>query len=71
MTEQHRAYQDQILDFAIQQSKNMSIFLKSGVPIKGRVMAHDAYTILMKTEHNHTLIYKHSISSLFPAIRPR
>ena len=66
-----RAYQDQILDHAIVQARGISIYLKSGVPMKGKVLAHDSYTILMKTDTSHALIYKHSVSSLFPAIRPR
>lgn len=71
VSEFNRAYQDQILDHAIAQARILSIFLKSGVPMKGKVIAHDSYTILMKTETSQALIYKHSISSLFPAIRPR
>jgi len=62
-----RANQDELLENAIRKSRSITIFLKNGVPLRGRVLAHDPYTVLMETERNQTLIYKHSITSIFPA----
>ena len=65
-----QAQQDRILDFAAQKGRALTIYLKNGVHIRGRVMAHDTFTILLETEKNRTLIYKHSTTSLFPARLP-
>ena len=58
--------QEQVIENAIKSGKRITIFLKNGVPMKGIVMAHDPYTIFMQTDKNQTLIYKHSITSVYP-----
>jgi host factor-I protein len=63
----NRLYQDRLLDHAVQKMKNITMYLKNGVHIKGRVLAHDTFTILVETEKNKTLVYKHSVTSVFPA----
>ncbi len=62
-----RLYQDRLLDHSVQKMKNVTVYLKNGVHIKGRVLAHDTFTILIETDRNRTLVYKHSVTSLFPA----
>ena len=66
----NRLYQDRLLDNAMQKSKSITVYLKNGVHIKGRVLSHDTFTVLIETEKNNTLIYKHSVTSLFPARLP-
>ena len=63
----NRLYQDRLLDHAVQKRKSVTLYLKNGVHIKGRVVDHDTFTVLLETEKNTTLIYKHSVTSLFPA----
>jgi len=58
--------QEQIIENAIRDEKRVTIFLKNGVPMRGRVLGHDAYTIFMQTDKNQALIYKHSITSMYP-----
>nr|WP_242660430.1 RNA chaperone Hfq [Bacillus luti] len=42
----------------------ISIFLKSGVPIRGQVLAMDKYTVLMMVNRQQQLIYKQAISTI-------
>ncbi len=62
-----KANQDQIINQAIKKGRMLTVYLKNGVHIKGRVLAHDSYTILMDNEKHKSLVYKHSITSIFPA----
>lgn len=62
-----KANQDQIINQAIKKQRMLTIYLKNGVHIKGRVLAHDSYTILLDNEKHKSLVYKHSITSIFPA----
>ena len=62
-----RATQDRIIEEAIQGERILTFYLKSGVSLKGRVMAHDSYTVFMEHGQEHTLIYKHFVTSVFPA----
>ena len=63
--------QELVIEAAIEKGKKLTVFLKNGVPMKGVVLAHDPYTIFMQTEKNQALIFKHSITSMFPARLPR
>jgi host factor-I protein len=38
----------------------------NGVPIKGRVLSFDNFTILMEVDKKQNLIYKHAISTFVP-----
>lgn len=38
----------------------------NGVPIKGRVVSFDNFTILMEVDKKQNLIYKHAISTMVP-----
>jgi host factor-I protein len=67
MPQAHKLHQDRLLDMAMERDKPITAFLKNGVQVKGRVRAHDTFTILLETEKNITLVYKHSITSVFPA----
>lgn len=62
-----RATQDRIIEEAIEGEKILTFYLKSGVSLKGTVLAHDSYTVFMLHNQEHTLVYKHFITSVFPA----
>lgn len=66
MTEVRKLHQDRLLDTAMETERPVTVFLKNGVQVKGRVRAYDSFTILLDTEKNLTLVYKHSVTSLFP-----
>lgn len=62
--------QNQIIEKARKRSLPLQLFLKSGVPIRGKVVAHDNHSVLLTTEGGQVLVYKHAISSL-SATRPQ
>ena len=39
----------------------------NGVPIRGRVLSFDNFTILLEVDKKQNLIYKHAISTIVPA----
>jgi host factor-I protein len=41
--------------------------LLNGVPLKGRVVSFDNFTIVLENETKQNLIYKHAISTIIPA----
>lgn len=59
--------QDQVIEHAITGDRRLTVFLKNGVPMRGKIIAHDSYTIFMETDKAQALIYKHSVTSLRPA----
>ncbi len=56
--------QNQIIEKARKRSLPLQLFLKSGVPIRGKVVAHDNHSVLLSTEQGQILVYKHAISSV-------
>ncbi|MBW7858329.1 MAG: RNA chaperone Hfq [Leptonema sp. (in: Bacteria)] len=68
MAKQHNAYgaieQNQLIEKARKRSLSIQVFLKSGVPIRGKVLAHDNHSLLLKADQGQILIYKHAISSM-------
>ena len=42
----------------------VSIFLLSGVQLKGKVKSFDSFTVLLVSENRSQLIYKHAISTI-------
>jgi host factor-I protein len=39
----------------------------NGVPIKGKVISFDSFTILVDVDKKQNLIYKHAISTIMPS----
>lgn len=62
-----RIHQDKILEEARLRGRPLTMYLKNGVHIKGLIKMHDNFTVLINSEKNQTLVYKHSITSIFPA----
>ena len=59
--------QDLFLNTSRKEKIEVNIFLMNGVPIKGRVLSFDNYTILMEVEKKQNLIYKHAVSTIVPS----
>ena len=53
--------QDTFLNEARKENVPVSIFLLSGVQLKGKVKSFDSFTVLLVSEQ---LIYKHAISTI-------
>ncbi len=56
--------QDTFLNEARKDNAQVSIFLMSGVQLKGRVKSFDSFTVLLANEDRSQLIYKHAISTI-------
>jgi RNA chaperone Hfq len=56
--------QELLIDDLQKRSRKVTVFLKNGVHVQGIILAHDPYTILMETDKNRVLIYKHTVTSI-------
>ncbi|TFH43124.1 MAG: RNA chaperone Hfq [Chrysiogenales bacterium] len=59
--------QDHFLNTARKEKIELNIYLVNGVPIRGRVLSFDNFTLLMEVEKKHNLIYKHAVSTIVPS----
>ncbi|WAM32635.1 RNA chaperone Hfq [Caldicellulosiruptor naganoensis] len=60
--------QDLFLNQLRKEKVNVTIFLLSGVQIKGIIKGFDNFTLVVETDNNkQLLIYKHAISSVLPS----
>lgn len=69
MPKQAKNLQDNYLNIARKEKTEITIYLMNGVPIKGRVLSFDNFTILIEVDKKQNLIYKHAVSTIMP-IRP-
>ena len=69
MNKQVSSLQDQFLNSARKEKCDITIFLMNGVPIKGKVLSFDNFTILLDVDKKQNLIYKHAVSTVAP-LRP-
>jgi len=69
MSKQFSNLQDIFLNNARKEKTEMTIFLMNGVPIKGKVLSFDTFTILLDVDKKQNLIYKHAVSTVMP-IKP-
>jgi host factor-I protein len=67
MGKQLNNLQDIFLNYTRKNKTEITIFLVNGVPIKGRVLSFDNFTILIEVDKKQNLIYKHAISTMVPA----
>lgn len=58
--------QDQLLNTARKEKIDLTIYLLNGVPLKGRVVSFDNFTIILENETKQNLVYKHAISTIIP-----
>lgn len=67
MAKQLSNLQDIFLNSTRKNKTEITVFLMNGVPIKGRVVSFDNFTILMEVDKKQNLIYKHAISTMVPS----
>ncbi len=58
--------QDIFLNSARKNKIKITIFLVNGYQIKGIVRGFDNYTIILNSDEEQQLIYKHAISTIIP-----
>ncbi|MCS6971915.1 MAG: RNA chaperone Hfq [Turneriella sp.] len=58
--------QDFILNQIRREKMLATIYLTNGVPIKGRVISFDNFTIVLEYEQRQTLVYKHAVTTIQP-----
>ena len=58
--------QDVFLNNARKEKCEITIYLVNGVPIKGRVLSFDNFTILVEVDKKQNMIYKHAVSTVVP-----
>jgi host factor-I protein len=61
--------QDVYINNARKEKVDITVFLMNGVPIKGKILSFDNFTILMEVDKKQNLIYKHAVSTIVP-IKP-
>ena len=67
MTKSYSNLQDQFLNAIRKEKVDLTIFLVNGVPLRGRVLSFDNFTILIEIDKKQNLIYKHAVSTMVPA----
>ena len=56
--------QDMVLNGARKEKVDVTIYLTNGVPLKGRVVSFDNFTVIIENDGKQSLVYKHAISTI-------
>jgi host factor-I protein len=56
--------QDTFLNTARKDRTNITIYLLSGVKLTGRIRSFDKYSVILETNNQEQLIFKHAISTV-------
>ena len=56
--------QDTFLNAARKERSNITIYLMSGVKLTGRIRSFDKYSVVLETNNQEQLIFKHAISTV-------
>lgn len=56
--------QDSFLNTARKERSNITIYLVSGVKLTGRIRSFDKYSVVLETNNQEQLIFKHAISTI-------
>ncbi|MCU5110916.1 RNA chaperone Hfq [Bacillus wiedmannii] len=59
-----RMIQEDMYKEIIDTKRTVTIFLKSGVPIRGQILSMDTYSVLVMAYNKQKLIYKQAISTI-------
>lgn len=58
--------QDFILNYARKEKMEITVYLSNGVPLKGKVISFDNFTIVLENDGRQSLVYKHAITTVTP-----
>jgi len=61
-----RQLQDPFLNGLRKKYSNVSIFLVNGIKLVGRIDSFDQFSVLLRNNDTHQLVYKHAISTVSP-----
>jgi host factor-I protein len=56
--------QDSFLNTARKERHNITVYLVSGVKLTGRIRSFDKYSVVLETNNQEQLIFKHAISTV-------
>ena len=56
--------QDSFLNTARKEKNSITIYLLSGVKLTGRIRSFDKYSVVLETNNQEQLIFKHAISTI-------
>lgn len=56
--------QDLVLNSARKEKMEITVYLTNGVPLKGRVLSFDNFTVIIEQDGKQSLVYKHAISTI-------
>jgi len=56
--------QDYVLKKAKELGSELTFYLMNGVPLKGKVLSFDNFTLVLESEGKKSLLYKHAISTI-------
>jgi len=56
--------QDTFLNTARKEKMNITLYLLSGVKLIGRIRSFDKYSVVLETNNQEQLIFKHAISTV-------
>lgn len=59
--------QDHLLNTARKEKIELTVYLLNGVPLKGKVISFDNFTLVLENDNKQNLVYKHAISTIIPA----
>lgn len=59
--------QDSFLNNARKEKSQITIYLMSGVKLTGRIRSFDKYSVVLETNNQEQLIFKHAISTVVAA----
>lgn len=58
--------QDTFLNAIRKERVDATIYLTNGVPLNGRIVSYDSFTVLLEVDKRQNMIYKHAISTISP-----
>ena len=58
--------QDVFLNNARKEKCDITVYLINGVPLKGKVLSFDNFTLMLEIDKKQNMIYKHAISTIVP-----
>ncbi|MDR3237519.1 MAG: RNA chaperone Hfq [Spirochaetia bacterium] len=58
--------QDVFLNNARREKCDITVYLVNGVPLKGRVLSFDNFTLMLEVDKKQNMVYKHAISTIVP-----